>query len=276
MSGIDLSALGASDISGWDLLWAVLASLAGWIASIFVFRGLRTLMRRTPNVTESMALLVARIGRYLVILLGIGVGLAFLGVGVQPLLAIVIILGIVAVLVLRGFADNFAAGVMLQTRHPIKLGDEVQSEGVVGTVVELNGRSVVLHTVDGRSVHIPNSTMLGEPIVNHSARGMRRSEVQVRIPRTAGTDIPATLTMLTDAANSVDGVHTREHARSLAVTVSPDRLTARVQFWHHPLESVTVTSGVVLAVSQALGAAGLDGTVTSTPGDPPLTPPDPV
>src|SRR5690606_26470012 len=147
MSGIDLSALGASDISGWDLLWAVLASLAGWIASIFVFRGLRTLMRRTPNVTESMALLVARIGRYLVILLGIGVGLAFLGVGVQPLLAIVIILGIVAVLVLRGFADNFAAGVMLQTRHPIKLGDEVQSEGVVGTVVELNGRSVVLHTV---------------------------------------------------------------------------------------------------------------------------------
>lgn len=276
MSGIDLSALGASDISGWDLLWAVLASLAGWIASIFVFRGLRTLMRRTPNVTESMALLVARIGRYLVILLGIGVGLAFLGVGVQPLLAIVIILGIVAVLVLRGFADNFAAGVMLQTRHPIKLGDEVQSEGVVGTVVELNGRSVVLHTVDGRSVHIPNSTMLGEPIVNHSARGMRRSEVQVRIPRTAGTDIPATLTMLTDAANSVDGVHTREHTRSLAVTVSADRLTARVQFWHHPLESVTVTSGVVLAVSQALGAAGLDGTVTSTPGDPPLTPPDPV
>lgn len=276
MSGIDLSALGASDISGWDLLWAVLASLAGWIASIFVFRGLRTLMRRTPNVTESMALLVARIGRYLVILLGIGVGLAFLGVGVQPLLAIVIILGIVAVLVLRGFADNFAAGVMLQTRHPIKLGDEVQSEGVVGTVVELNGRSVVLHTVDGRSVHIPNSTMLGEPIVNHSARGMRRSEVQVRIPRTAGTDIPATLTMLTDAANSVDGVHTREHTRSLAVTISPDRLTARVQFWHHPLESVTVTSGVVLAVSQALGAAGLDGTVTSTPGDPPLTPPDPV
>lgn len=276
MSGIDLSALGGSDISGWGLLWAVLASLAGWIASIFVFRGLRTLMRKTPNVTESMALLVARIGRYLTILLGIGVGLAFLGVGVQPLLAVVIILGVVAVLVLRGFADNFAAGVMLQTRHPLKLGDEVTSKGIVGRVVELNGRSVVLHTVDGRSVHIPNSTVLGEPIFNHSARGMRRSEVQVRITRTASTDIPAMLTMLTDAATSVDGVHTREHARSLAVAVTPDRLAARVQFWHDPLESVTVTSGVVVAVSQALTAAGLDGTVTSVPGDSALTTSEPV
>lgn len=276
MSGIDLSALGASSITGWDLLWALLASLVGWIASLFVYRGLRALMRKTPNATEGMAILVARLGKYLVILLGVGIGLAFLGVGIQPLLAIVVIVAVVTFLVLRGFANNFAAGVMLQTRHPIKVGDEIDSDGIVGTVTELNGRTVVIHTQDGRAVHIPNATVLGEPIVNHSTRGARRSEVQVRLPRDDDTDIPATLALLTDAASSVDGVHTREPARALAVTVSPDRLTALVQFWHHPQHAVPVRSNVVLAVAKTLDGRGIKGTVTSVPGDPPLVPPDRV
>lgn len=51
-----------------------------------------------------------------------------------------IILGVVLALVLRGIADNFAAGVVIQSRHPVRLGDEIDALRYVGTVRALNGR----------------------------------------------------------------------------------------------------------------------------------------
>ena len=83
----------------------------------------------------------------------------------------------VLVLALRGIADNFAASVVLQARHPIALGDEIESGDFVGVVTELNGRSVVIRTVDGRTVHVPNGEILQERLVNNSTHGARRSEI---------------------------------------------------------------------------------------------------
>lgn len=272
---IDWSALGDSGVSGWDLLIAALVIAAAWVLSIFARKGVLALARRTPGISEGVANFAARFTKYGIILLGIGIGLGFLGASVQPLLAIAIIIGVVLALVLRGVADNFAAGVLIQTRHPLKIGDEIESEGLTGTVVELNARSVVLHTVDGQTLHLPNAMVLQQPIINHSDRGARRSEVQVRVAR-ADAPPDEVLGWLTDAVAAVDGVHKRETPRALAVTLSPTRLTAKVQYWHHPLHGLTVTSGVILGLSEALRSHSLVGTVTSDPGDPPLVTPDGV
>lgn len=273
MDGIDLSGLSMTNITWVDAVFAIVAVLVGWIVSIFVYRGVLAVLRKTPNVSESIAVLVARVAKYGMILLGAGIALSFLGSSLQPVLAITLIIIVVAVLVLRGIADNFAAGVVLQTRHPLKLGDEIEFDDIVGTVTELNGRSVVVHTVDGRTVHVPNAQVTSAPIINHSARGARRSDVQVRVAR-AGVDIAELMALLKATTSDVDGVHIREAVRPLAVAVSPTRITISVQFWHHPLKAVPVRSGVVLAISHALDTAGFVGTVTSDPGPAPLIPQD--
>lgn len=272
---IDWGSLTASSANGWDLLFAALSIAAAWILSIFARKGVLAVLRRTPGVPEGVALFAARFTKYAIILLGIGVGLGFLGASIQPLLAITLILAVVLVLVLRGVADNFAAGVLIQTRRPVKVGDEIESGGYTGTVTELNARAVVIHTVDGRTVHIPNAMVLQEPIINHSDRGARRSEVQVRVSR-ADAEPDEVLSWLTDAAAGAEGVHKRESTRAVAIGLSPSRFTVTVQFWHHPLHAVPVASAVVVALAEALAAHSLTGTVTSDPGDPPLTVPDTV
>ena len=203
-----------------------------------------------------------------------------LGANVQPLLAIVVILGIVAILVLRGVADNFAAGVLLQARQTVRIGDEIVVEAldsvIAGTVTELNARAVILHTVDGRTLHIPNARLLSDPVVNDSTHGARRSEVEVRVRRDGTTGIDDLLAPLVDAARTAEGVHRHEGVRALVVSVSADRLTARLQFWHHPLHGAVVSAAVVIAVFDALGNLGTTGTVPSVPAPPPLVPSDPV
>src|SRR6185312_3350029 len=172
--------LASDNISGWDLALAAGVILAAWIASVFAKKGVLAVLGRLEGISKGAAILTARIVRYVVLLAGIGVAFAFLGASIQPLIAVALIVVAVVFLALRGISANFAAGVVLQTRHPIKVGDEIEVDGYVGVVQELNGRSVVITTVDGRMVHVPNSQLLNQPLVNHSELGRRRSQINVR------------------------------------------------------------------------------------------------
>jgi small-conductance mechanosensitive channel len=277
---MDLSGfLQTQSIEWWNVLLAVVAIILGWLLSRFARKGTAAVMRRVKGVSESLVLVTSRVVGYAILLFGIGVALALLGANVQPLLAMVIIIAVVLVLVLRGVADNFAAGVLIQTRRPIEVGDEVAIEALdttlEGTVRELNSRSVVVATHDGRTVHVPNLQIMQNAIVNDSARGARRSELQVRLER-GGRAVDELSGMLVGAAAGVEGVHSREPARVLVTSVSTERVTARLQFWHGPRAAPAIVSDVVLAVAAALESAGVAGTVTSQRPDAPLTPPDPV
>lgn len=276
---MDLSQYLATGIDAWDVLFAVVSVLAGWLVAHFARKGVLALAQRVPNLSPSLAQFAGRFAYYLVFLLAIGLALAFLGANVQPLLGVVIIAVVVLVLVLRGVADNFAAGVLIQTRQTVRVGDEIQVEGpdglLTGTVLELNSRSILLLTVDGRTIHVPNAKLLADAIVNHSTHGTRRSEVQVRLER-GDAPVAALLAAVSAAAAETDGVLPTPAPRALAVTVGPDRVTLRAQFWHRPLDGVPVTAAVVERLSGVIETAGWRGVVTSDPGVPPLIPPDAV
>lgn len=257
-----------------QIVLAVLSVVVGWIASHFARRGVLALAGRTPGVTDSVAHLAARLTQYMLLLVGIGIGLAFLGANVQPLLAMTAIAVVVLILILRGVADNFAAGVLIQSRQSLKLGEEICVDGpdgpVRGVVAELTGRSVILTSSDGVTVHVPNATLLSEVLINDSRHGARRSTVQVRIARAPEHDLSDVIALLTETSATVEGVHSREHVSVLVGSVSADRWVLAVRFWHHPLHRSTVTSAVVRGLSAALESAGLDAVVTSEPGDPAL------
>ncbi|WP_149084993.1 mechanosensitive ion channel domain-containing protein [Microbacterium sp. 1S1] len=277
---MDLQDVLPTDIDWWQLLFALLVAVSTWIVSRFARRGTTALLRRAPGISAAVGTAIAQFVGYAILLLGFGIALAMLGANVQPLLAIVVILAVVAVLVLRGVADNFAAGVLLQARQTVRIGDEVVVEAldsvIAGTVTELNARAVILHTADGRALHIPNARLLSEPVVNDSTHGARRSEVQVRVRRDGSTGIDEVIAPLVAAASTAEGVRRHEAVRALVVGVSEDRLIARLQFWHHPLHGAVVSAAVVVAVFDALRALGTTGTVTSVPGPPALVPSDPV
>ncbi|WP_313815472.1 mechanosensitive ion channel family protein [Citricoccus sp.] len=262
----------------WEVLLAILSILAGWIIARYSRRGVLALLRKTPGIQEPVAYVAARIVQYLLVLVGVGLALAFLGANIQPLLAIVVIVVAVFVMVVRGFAENFTASVLIQSRQPVKVGDQIQVEGpdggIEGTIRELNGRSVIMVTLDGRTVHIPNAVLLGGVLVNHSRQGLRRSEVQVRVLRKAGTSVERVCSLLTAGATRAAGVDTTTPTRALVQAASPERWTLRIQYWHLPLAGPRVTSEVISRLAAELEEAQLDGTVTADPGEPPLVPPD--
>ncbi|MGX5772586.1 mechanosensitive ion channel family protein [Microbacterium trichothecenolyticum] len=277
---MDFSQFLSTPITWWQVLWAIVALLAGWIASRIAKRTVTDLMRHVPTATPAATRFAARFAQYTLLLVGFGLALAFLGANVQPVLAVVIVLVVVAALVLRGVADNFAASVLIATRKPVMVGEEITVEGpdgkpLTGTVIELNSRAVVFATPDGRTAHVPNSKLLAETLVNNSRHGGRRSEVQVRVER-SGTAVDEVVGALVESAAAVEGVHADPAAGVLVTAVSATRITGRVLFWHDAAQGLAVTSDVVAALTAGLAQHGWSSTVTSETVAPPLVPGDPV
>lgn len=278
---MDYSEFLSATVNWWDVTFAVIAFIVGLVGSRFAKRGTERLVARIPNITPIMVSIAARIAQYTVLLFGVGVGLAFLGANVQPLLAMVIIAGVIAIFILRGIADNFAAGVLIQARRPVVTGEEIMVVGpddapIVGVVLELTSRTVIMRTYDGRTVHVPNATLLSETVVNHSRYGRRRTAVQVRVALAPGADVDAVLAQIEQAAASVTGILPDDVPHALLTSVSSERLNATVQFWHAPSDGVSVTTSMVQTLSRTLRDAGMDATVASGVVPPPLTPMDSV
>lgn len=263
-----------TQVSGWDLVLAAAAILAGWIVGRIVSRAVLGVLSRVSGVGENLRQFAARLAKYLVVMIGAGVALTFLGAEIQPLLTAAIIVAVVAALALRGVAENFASGVVLQTRRPIDLGDEIEAMGFVGVVTEMNGRSVVIETYDGKTVHLPNSQVLDNAVVNNFEHQSRRTDIEVRAERT--DDIDAVLAAIGDAARSAAGVLAEPAPVAVLTSAEPHRIRVLVRVWSKPGSELTTGSAVVRDVAQALRGRGIAATVTTPPPPPPFTPAPPL
>jgi small-conductance mechanosensitive channel len=206
--------------------------VVAWILSRLARRGVIGLLGRVEGISPDLRVLAGRLTTYFVLLLGFGVALTFLGAPIQPMLSAAIIVAVIAALALRGVADNFAAGVVIQTRRPMQLGDRIESLSHHGVVREMNGRSVVIETADGRTVHLPNAKVLDSPLVNSSSNSAHRTEIQVQ--STGTDDIDGTIAGILAAAGQAHGVLADPAPVAAVRSIAADNITMVVRVWHDP------------------------------------------
>ena len=268
---VDLDQLDPT-LSAWDIILAVLILIVAWIVSRLAGRAVRNLTRHLGGIPPEIAVLAGRVVRYFVIVLGIGIALTTLGADMQPLLAATLVVAVAAALSLRGIAENFAAGVVLQTSRPIEAGDVVDIKGYTGTVREINGRAVVIETFDGAVVHVPNSDTLDNPIVNRSTTAGRRSSVEVRVGREHVTAEQLVATV-GEVTNGAEGVLAEPPVVTSLTGIDEARTTVLVTFWHDPSRSTEVSSNVVAALAGALNEIDPSASVLALPLPAPAPPP---
>jgi small-conductance mechanosensitive channel len=268
---VDLDQLDPT-LSAWDIILALLILIVAWIVSRAAGRAVHSVTRRLEGIPPEIAVLAARVVRSFFIVLGIGMALTALGADMQPVLAATLVVAVAAALSLRGIAENFAAGVVLQTSRPINAGDVVDIKGYTGTVREINGRAVVIETFDGAVVHVPNADTLDSAIVNRSTTAGRRSSVEARVGRERMV-VEQLLTTVGAITRGVEGVLTEPPVATSLTAVDESRTTVLVTFWHDPSRSAEVSSDVVAALAAALTEIDPAASVVALPLPAPAPPP---
>ena len=150
-----------------------------WIAKIIVNFVERIMLK--GKLDEMLVRFLGNIIKALLLIVVILAALEQLGVETTSALAILGAAGLAVGLSLQSSLSNFAAGVMLISFRPFKVGDYIEAGGTAGIVESIAIFNTVFRTGDNREVTVPNGQIYGGTIVNYSARDTRRIDMTFSI-----------------------------------------------------------------------------------------------
>ncbi|KKI00470.1 mechanosensitive ion channel protein MscS [Methanosarcina sp. 1.H.T.1A.1] len=89
--------------------------------------------------------------------------------------------GIVIGFASQNIVGNLVAGCFLMFERPIKIGDQVEINGIAGYVTDIRIISTLIRTYDGLLVRLPNQQVFTTNITNIVGHPVRRFEYTIRI-----------------------------------------------------------------------------------------------
>ncbi|WP_126146810.1 mechanosensitive ion channel domain-containing protein [Synechococcus elongatus] len=179
--------LGSSQISLGSLI--LLAVLAGLLLYLMrqMNRWLREIVLVRLGVERGPREAIATITSYLLTSLILIIGLQAIGVDLSSLTVLAGVLGLGLSLGLQRLAASFFSGITLLIEQPIKVGDLVSLDGVLGTVEKISFRATAVRTLDHVHVIVPNDRLVDSNIINWSYQNTA-SRVHLPISVAYGTD----------------------------------------------------------------------------------------
>ncbi|MGM0595014.1 MAG: mechanosensitive ion channel family protein [Pseudomonadota bacterium] len=175
----DVSSLleqGSSLLLGYapKVLLALVTLLVGfWLINRFVKVLDRKLSDKDPTLGKFLA---GFVGMGLKILLLISAA-SMVGIATTSFIAVLGAAGLAVGLALQGSLSNFAGGVLILIFKPFKVGDVIEAQGYLGSVVEIQILYTIVNTFDNRRIVIPNGTLANSSLTNLSAYETRRCDM---------------------------------------------------------------------------------------------------
>ena len=123
---------------------------------------IKTFVRSLSNILLTILLIVAVVSK--------------LGVETTSFAALLASAGVAIGMALSGNLQNFAGGLIVLLLRPYKVGDLIESQGITGTVREIQIFHTILTTADSKVIYIPNGALSSGTVTNYSREATRRIE----------------------------------------------------------------------------------------------------
>lgn len=159
---------------------AVLVLIIGLRLARLSRKGIQQALKRT-ELTATLITVFATLTYYAVIIVTVILGLSVLGIPMTSTVAIIGVVIIVLAIALQASLVNFAATVLFLLFQPFKVGEVVQTTGVMGIVKEIQLFHTVIQTFDNKLVTAPNGKIQDTNIINYSRIGVLRADVNVQV-----------------------------------------------------------------------------------------------
>ncbi|HZL34903.1 MAG TPA: mechanosensitive ion channel family protein [Tepidisphaeraceae bacterium] len=167
------------------------AFVAGVFLLLFwgVYRGIRRLLRASlAHVDASIRDMTTHLVKWGVMGFGLVIACNQIGIQITALLTGVSIIGLAIGLAAQETLANFIAGIVIFWDKPFRLGENIEIDGICGTVLRVTFRSTRLLTFDGEVVVMPNTSVLASKLHNSSAHPTGRVSINVRISYNASIE----------------------------------------------------------------------------------------
>jgi small conductance mechanosensitive channel len=184
------------------LIAAVVVIILTFWAAALVDRAVKGGLRRR-NTSQQATLLLTKISRWTVLILGLVIALQQVGFNLTAFLTGLGIAGFTIGFALQDISKNFIAGIILLIQQPFSVGDAIMVTNIGGVVQVIDLRATELNTWDGQVVLIPNAIFLTNPITNLSRATRRRVEIPIGVDY--NSDMEAVRRVALEAVQGIDG-----------------------------------------------------------------------
>ena len=258
LDSIDVSQLMTQVIAFVPKLVAALVLLViFWVLAREVGRVLRRLMERADMEDALIGLLVDNIFYYAVMVVGLVMAAAQLGIQVGAALAGLGVVGLALAFAAQDSVANVISGIIIFWDKPFVVGDWIQVEEQFGRVNNITLRSTRIRTPRNTYVVIPNKSIIDAVLENLSQHGELRVDVAVGIAYKE--DIRAARRVLLDAVSKIDTVKSDPAPDVVVEELGDSSVNLKVRMWIDAAKDRQSTYfNAIEAAKLALDEAGIE------------------
>jgi len=212
-------------------------------------------IRDRAHIDTTLSNFISSLVRYGVLIVGMVAVFGQLGVQTTSILAVLGAASLAIGLALQGALSNVAAGVMLLFLRPYRIGDLVELNGRMGQVRSLDLFVTEMTAPDGLRLTMPNSRVLQEMIINYTASGHRRIELNFGIGYSDDAD--KALSILLEIAHDDPRVHKDPAPWAKVTELASSSVTVTLRVWTSTGDVLETRPDLIRRVKQTFDREGL-------------------
>ena len=248
------------EVEDLTLMSIVLFIFVIWL-SLFISRIVRYVLQDEVftriEVKKGMPGTITMLVRIAIVSIGFMLAAAAAGMKLSNL---TIILGAFSVGIgfgLQNIFNNLVSGLILVFERPIKEGDTVEVNTLLGQVKRIGIRSSVVRTYDGAEVIVPNGTLISNELINWTLSDAHR-RVDVRVGVAYGTDPDRVLKILIAAADENPNTMSDPEPRAYFLGFGDSSLDFRLLAWSDLDHRLEMESELKVAINRKLKEASIE------------------
>tara|TARA_X000000950_G_scaffold104976_1_gene132290 strand:+ start:1899 stop:2732 length:834 start_codon:yes stop_codon:yes gene_type:complete len=229
-------------------------------AAQVVIWSVRYLLRkflRNSNFEEGTRFMVMRLVRTVVYFLVILVALDTSGIDLTVFWASSAALLVGVGIGLQNFFNDVVSGFVLLFEGGVRVGDELEVDGMMVRVERIDLRSTRVITRFGNLIVIPNGLISGQTVRNFT-QGENATLIQLDVGVAYGSDVERVKAILLEAANAEEEVVKKPQTAVLFNDFGESSLQFTVYFWiEKPFLRKLVSSNIRFRIDEAFRANGI-------------------
>ncbi|MEM9089491.1 MAG: cyclic nucleotide-binding domain-containing protein [Cyanobacteria bacterium P01_F01_bin.53] len=229
-----------------------------WLAARIVGALVKRLIFKPMRLNRGRREAAATILTYALMALGSTSVLVASGLDLNSLTIVAGTVGIGVGIGLQTLASHFMSGLILLFEQPIKVGDFIEVDGLMGTVEKVSARSTIVRTLDRVSVIVPNSRFIENNVVNWSYEDPR-SRLHIPVGVAYGSDMMMVTEALLAAARRESRVLRQPSPKIWFKAFGDSSLNFELLVWiDNPIETQPIQSALNYAIHAELRSRGIE------------------
>ncbi len=250
------------------ILWAawVLSRMLRFLLEEEIFSRMR-LDRGLPHAVSTTV-------HYAILLSGLVLALAAIGVDMTKFTIVAGALTVGIGFGLQNIVNNFVSGLIVLFERPVKIGDTIQIDNVIGRVQHIGIRATIIQSTEGAQIIMPNGKLISDKVTNWTLSSQLQ-QVSVPVITKPDVNVGQLKAMLAEVARGNRQVLEKPSPEVLFIKRGVDTYEFELRVWTSDLEGwLKVKSDLITAINEALenrriageaAAAQLSGAIPSPP-----------